>query len=77
MLFNTLLSANMSKTIGLVTNDSTLVFQLINTVLLLFIVIGIPILIYKLIKSSHRNKMEIEKLRHQVSTLIERDQKHS
>lgn len=39
------------KTMGLVTTDATLIFQILNTLILLLIVIGIPIIIVVIIRA--------------------------
>ena len=55
---------------GLVTLDSTLVFQIINTLFLLLIIIGVPVLVIKFIKSNRKKAAHIESIDKKLDLLL-------
>lgn len=78
MLLQTLVALQMieplekGKTIGLVTFDVTLIFQVINTLIMLLFFIGVPYLIFRMFKSSQRKTKEIELLNNKIDALAEK-----
>jgi hypothetical protein len=58
------------KTIGLVTKDVTLWFQIINTLVLLAIVIGIPLILIKILKASRIKDRKIEELNMKIDSMM-------
>ncbi|MBI9011380.1 MAG: hypothetical protein JEZ08_04060 [Clostridiales bacterium] len=61
-----------NNTKGLFTLDHTLFFQFLNTVILLFIFIGIPFIIYRLLKKSSVKRKEIHILNEKIDMINEK-----
>lgn len=53
--------------------DMTLLFQFINTIILLVAVMGIPLVIFMLIRTHMRNDKRIKELEKQVATMKEKE----
>ncbi|MBN2794652.1 MAG: DUF4083 family protein [Clostridia bacterium] len=56
---------------GFIVFDTTLVFQMINSLLLLAIIIGIPIIIIKMMRNSKSRNEEMKRLNEKMDTVIE------
>ena len=57
---------------GLVSFDITLVFQLLNTVLILIIFIGVPVILLKYIKRAKRNGQKIDNVNNKVDYILDK-----
>ena len=55
---------------GLVTTDATLIFQILNTLILLLIVIGIPIIIVVIIRALKRKNKAVEAMNEKLDQII-------
>jgi hypothetical protein len=60
------------KTMGLVTTDATLIFQILNTLILLLIVIGIPIIIVLIIRALKRKNKAVESMNDKLDQIIKK-----
>ena len=57
---------------GFVSFDITLVFQLLNTVLILIIFIGVPVILFKYIKRAKRNGQKIDDVNNKVDYILDK-----
>ncbi len=53
----------------MITFDMTLLFQVVNTLVLLVILIGVPFLLIRLIRNTKTNKREIELVKKEIQNL--------
>lgn len=60
------------KTMGLVTTDATLIFQILNTLILLLIVIGIPIIIVVIVRALKRKNKAVESMNEKLDQIIKK-----
>ena len=60
------------KTMGLVTTDATLIFQILNTLILLLIVIGIPMIIVLIIRALKRKNKAVESMNDKLDQIIKK-----
>ena len=58
-----------NSTKGVLTLDHTLLFQLLNTLIILFIFIGIPIIIYRMLKKNSVKRKEIDILNEKIDMI--------
>ncbi len=57
---------------GLISFDITLVFQLLNTVLILFIFIGVPVILFKYIKRAKMNGQKIDDVNNKMDYIMDK-----
>ena len=57
---------------GLVSLDATLIFQLINTIIILAIFIGVPYVLFKYIRKTRGNSKKIDEVNKKVDLVLEK-----
>ncbi|MCH4890106.1 DUF4083 domain-containing protein [Acidaminobacter sp. JC074] len=57
---------------GLVSFDATLIFQIINTIVILAIFIGVPYVLFKYIRKTNGNNRKIDQVNKKVDLILEK-----
>lgn len=59
-------------TIGLETLDATLIFQILNTLFLILIVLGVPIIIILIIRALKRKNTHMESIHDKLDLILDK-----